>query len=58
MKENCKLCGSSVFEKYLEHRGYRYFRCKNCSLVQLLPMPTDEELKEALKEEWQEEFME
>ena len=52
MKESCKLCGSTTFEEYLEHRGYTYFRCKICSLVQLLPMPTDEELKGAYSKQY------
>ncbi len=52
MKENCKLCGSTVFVEYLEHKGYKYFRCKNCSLVQLMPMPDNEELKKAYSQKY------
>lgn len=55
MKEHCKLCDSSIFEEYLEHKGYKYFRCKRCSLVQLLPMPTDDELREAYSQHYYDE---
>ena len=52
MKEHCKLCAASNFEEYLEHRGFKYFRCINCSLIQLLPMPNNEELKEAYSQQY------
>ncbi|MBL7086210.1 MAG: class I SAM-dependent methyltransferase [Candidatus Cloacimonetes bacterium] len=52
MKSECKFCGAINFSKYLEDRGYKYFRCKKCSLVQLVPMPTDEELKDAYSQKY------
>jgi len=52
MKNECKFCGAINFSKYLEDRGYKYFRCKNCSLVQLVPMPTEEELEEAYSKKY------
>lgn len=55
MKDICKLCGGSNFKKYLNLKGYEYFRCYNCSLVQLLPMPTDRELEEAYSKKYYDE---
>jgi len=44
-KNKCVNCNGGEFENYLELRGYSYKRCKACSLVQLVPLPTLAELK-------------
>jgi 2-polyprenyl-3-methyl-5-hydroxy-6-metoxy-1,4-benzoquinol methylase len=52
MKNVCKLCGETNFKEYLKDKGFKYFRCSNCSLVQLLYFPTDEDLKEAYSQKY------
>lgn len=41
----CHVCCSMADETYLEARGYRIARCKNCGLWFVNPQPTMEELK-------------
>ena len=41
----CHVCGSANQTVYIEARGYRICRCKECQLWFVNPQPTDEELR-------------
>jgi len=42
----CHVCSSTDDTTYIEARGYRIARCKNCALWFVNPQPTVEELKQ------------
>ena len=41
---NCPVCDSPGFSPYLEGRGYRIVKCRDCGLRYINPQPADEEL--------------
>ena len=44
-EEPCALCGGRDFSVHLRCEGFRYVRCKQCSLVQMNPQPDAEAVK-------------
>lgn len=52
MKNHCLNCGNSDFSDYLFIKNFNYKRCKTCKLVQLVPLPTIEELSEFYNEDY------
>jgi 2-polyprenyl-3-methyl-5-hydroxy-6-metoxy-1,4-benzoquinol methylase/DNA-directed RNA polymerase subunit RPC12/RpoP len=52
MKYHCLNCKSPDFADYLSINNYNYKRCKSCGLVQLVPLPTIEELTSFYNEEY------
>jgi SAM-dependent methyltransferase len=40
----CCYCGGSIFKPALNCEGFRYVRCKTCSLVQINPQPDKDEV--------------
>ena len=55
MVEVCPVCGSS--EMYLETGGYvgKVYHCKDCNYVGALVVEADDEMIEAIKEEYERE---
>ena len=44
MENYCIYCRHSDLSDYLVLNNYKYKRCNTCNLVQLIPMPTSDEL--------------
>lgn len=42
----CHVCSGWEHDSYLEARGYRIVRCRNCGLWFVNPQPTEEELRQ------------
>lgn len=44
--EHCQICGVRNYQLEIEWNGWHYYRCKNCNLVFLHPLPKEQELRE------------
>ncbi|MGB7295249.1 MAG: class I SAM-dependent methyltransferase [Candidatus Aminicenantales bacterium] len=38
----CSLCGSGALAPQFSLQGYHFFRCRNCGLIQMIPLPCRE----------------
>jgi len=42
----CFLCNTHNLKHHIEKNGYTYYKCLNCGLIQQIPLPKHEEIKE------------
>lgn len=50
----CVACRHETLSFFGRRNGYAYHKCENCGTIQLVPLPTEEELKQAYTNEYAE----